>query len=57
MLHITIRVKPHLLRVYTNIDVHLHAHIVAKKDILSLHVRTDVRKYIINNSFPLELRG
>src|SRR5688572_6799531 len=47
MLHITIRVKPHLLKVHTSIDAHLLAPFVAKKDILSLHVHTDVRTTII----------
>ena len=47
MLHVTTRVKPHLSRVHTNIDVYLLAHFVTKKDILSFHVPTDVRTIIL----------
>ena len=40
------RVKPHLLKVHTSIDSCLFAPIVAKKNILSLHVPTNVRTTI-----------
>ena len=44
--NITIRVKPHLLKVHTCINANVLAPIVAKKDILSLHVPTNVRTII-----------
>ena len=43
MLHIPISVIPYLLKVHTSMDANLLAPFVAKKDILSLHVHTDVR--------------
>ena len=55
MLHITIRGKPHSLRVHTNIDAYLLAPFVAKKDMLSLHVLTDVWTVLFLRTFPIEL--
>ena len=46
MLKITIRVKPHFLKVHTSIDACLFASIVAKKDILSFPVPTNIRTTI-----------